>query len=165
MTLISAEDYLRLEAKPAFEYQDGALTQKPLPTWKHSLLQARIAQLLMSGRPQLLAGSELTVRLREGRYLVPDVAAQFRQAIQDPYPSSPLPLCVEVLSPSDVLSEVVAKGEEYHAWGVSMVWIVDPVLRTAWEFARGGRLHEIPASGALTAEGISVSLPDIFSVL
>jgi len=75
-TLSSVQESLRLSDKPAFEVQNGILRQKLRPTWKHSLLQARLAYLLMSGQPEFLAGSELTVRVRPGRYLVPDVAAQ-----------------------------------------------------------------------------------------
>jgi len=163
-TLVSVQEYLRLQAKPAFEYNHGTLTQKHMPTWKHSLLQLRIGQLL-SAVPGLMVGSELTVRVREDRYLVPDVAVQRRANIQDPYPIEPIPLCVEVLSPDDRLSEVIGKAEEYHTWGVPMVWILDPLLPTAWEFPAGGRIHEVPQGGSLTAEGIAIPLDELFSVL
>lgn len=32
-TVVSVEAYLRMNDKPAFEYRDGELTQKHLPTW------------------------------------------------------------------------------------------------------------------------------------
>jgi len=164
-TLVSVQEFLRLSDKPAFEFQNGILRQKPLPTWKHSLLQARIAHLLMSGQPEILAGSELTVRVRPGRYLVPDVAAQWRAQIQDPYPTEPIPLCVEVLSPDDRLSEAIAKGKEYHEWGVPMVWIIDPDQRLAWEFAAAQPVLPVSPLGHITAPGIRIQLPELFTIL
>ena len=165
ITLIPVEEYLQTSYKPACEYRDGVLTQKPMPTWKHSLIQIRIGQLVLVGYPDFRAGTELTVRLREGRYLVPDVAVQHKDRIQDPYPTEPVHLCVEVMSPEDRLSEVIAKGEEYLEWGVPMVWIVDPERRRGWEFSRAGGLHEVSPDGSLTADPISIPLADVFSIL
>ena len=163
-TLVSVEEYLRMADKPAFEFKDGTLTQKRMPTWKHSLLQLRIGELL-NAIPGIVAGSELTVEVRQGRYLVPDVAVQLRDSIQDPYPTQPLPLCVEILSPDDRFSEVTAKCEEYHNWGVPMAWIIDPVLATAWEFPSGGRIHEVPSGASLTASQIAIPLSELFAAL
>jgi len=85
----------------------------------------------------------LTVRLSESRFLVPDIAVQRRDKIQDPYPTEPIHLCVEILSPDDRMSDIVARGEEYLAWGVPMVWIIDPVNHVAWEFSLNRPLHEV----------------------
>ena len=164
-TLMPVDEYLRLNCKPACEYRDGVLTQKPMPTWKHSLIQSRFCQLLMNAFVDFLAGSELTVRLSENRYLVPDVAVQRKDRIQDPYPTEPIHLCVEILSPDDRFSEVLAKCEEYLAWGVPMVWIIDPVNQVAWEFSPNRPLHEVSLDGSLTAPEIAIPLAEIFSAL
>ena len=74
-------------------------------------------------------------------------------------------MLVEILSPDDRFSEVTAKCEEYHTWGVPMAWIIDPVLATAWEFPSGGRIHEVPSGGSLTASQITISLRELFAVL
>ena len=100
-TLISVGDYLAHETKPASEYEDGVLRQKPKAAWDHGVLQKRIMQLLDHAAPALVSASEVTVQIREGKFLVPDVIAQRREAIQDPYPLEPVHLCVEILSPSD----------------------------------------------------------------
>ena len=63
-TLISVEYYLAHETKPASEYEDGVLRQKPLPTWKHGLLQKRIMQLLDHAALALVSASEVTVQIR-----------------------------------------------------------------------------------------------------
>ena len=78
-------------------------------------------------------------------------------------PTEPIHLCIEILSPDDRISEVFANCEDYHAWGVPTTWILDPEWRCAWEFRSGQRPVEV--HDALTAEGISISLADVWSVL
>ncbi|MBY0502332.1 MAG: Uma2 family endonuclease [Bryobacteraceae bacterium] len=164
-TMISVEDYLAQETKPASEYADGVLRQKPKPTWKHGLIQKRIGQLLDHAAPTLVSASEVTVQIRPGRFLVTDVIAQRRDAIQDPYPVEPVHVCVEVLSPADRFSHALAKCEEYHAWGVVMTWILDPHERRAWLFQRQHRPQEVAAHGDLVAEGVSIPLTEVFAAL
>jgi len=153
-----------MSGKPACEYLDGVLRPKATSAWKHSLLQLRIGHLLLDW-PGYVAGSELTVRLREGKFLVPDLTVQRRDDIQDPYPTRAVALCVEILSPEDRFTEVLAKCDDYLAWGVPTTWIVDPENRRAWQFS--GRFpEEVPANGALTAgTGFSVALGAIFAAL
>jgi Uma2 family endonuclease len=119
----------------------------------------------MMGCAGLEVGIEVTCQIRPGKYLVPDVVVQDRNRIQDPYPIEPVHLCVEILSPSDRMSTVLAKCEDYHDWGVETVWIIDPEDPRAWEFQKGQRPQEVPLMGSLTAPDISISLPELFSVL
>ena len=164
-TLVSVEEYLRTNYKPACEYVDGILHPKPMPTWMHGLLQAQLAMLINQGFHDFVAASEVNVQIRAGKYFVPDIIVQRRACIQSPYPTSPVHLCVEILSPDDRMSEVLAKCEEYHAWGVDTTWIVDPETRRAWEYQRGQRPAEVPAAGALRADGIAIPLADVMAVL
>lgn len=122
-------------------------------------------QLINLGFPKFAAASEVTIRIREGKYFVPDVIVQSRDHIQAPYPTEPVPLCIEILSPDDRMSEVLAKCEDYHAWGVPTAWIADPDNERAWEYRAGQRLKEIASDGSLTAEGISIPVSQVFSVL
>ena len=163
--LVSEQEYLNTTYKPACDYIDGILHQKPMPTLRHSAIQGQLIVLINPRYPQFLAGPELTVKIRTAKYFVPDVVVQRRDTLQEPYPSEPVHLCVEILSPEDRLSETLAECEEYHAWGVETTWIIDPEARCAWEFGRGHRLTEIQAGGSLTAGEISVAIRDLFSVL
>ena len=164
-TLVSAEEFLATSYKPACEYRDGVLHQKSMPTRKHSLLQLRIAQLILQLFPEFEPAPELTVQIRKGRFLVPDIAVQDRRKLQDPYPLEPVHLCVEILSPTDRMSETLAKCEEYHGWGVQTTWIADPEERRCWEYRAGHRPVEIPTGGKLTADPIAIPVDDIFTVL
>src|SRR5260370_38496473 len=106
--LVSVEEYLATTYKPACDYVDGVLYQKPMLTRKHSRTQGRLIQLMVNF-PDFEANPELTVRIRPGKYLVPDLAVQHRDHIQDPYPTEPVHPCAEILSPDDRLSAAIPK--------------------------------------------------------
>lgn len=120
-------EYLRITEKPNREYRHGILYPKAMPAKLHALIQQALILLLeKQGVPAL---PELTVRLNESKHLVPDlvVAGDFPR----PYPVEPVRLCCEILSPEYRLGTLLAKSEEYHAWGVPFCWVIDPVKRAA----------------------------------
>jgi Uma2 family endonuclease len=161
-TLIPVEEYLATSYKPACEYIDGVLRQKPMPTYKHSSMQKRIL-IRFEQFPDFDAEPELTVRLKEGKFLIPDVAVQRLSELQQPYPSKPIHLCIEVLSPEDRFSEVLSKCEDYHAWGVQYCWIIDPEKKQCWQYEVGNRPQQIPPDGQITAQEVALSVKDLFA--
>lgn len=158
-TSISVDDYLSSSFKPACEYIDGVLRQKPMPTKLHALIEFLLVTVLRRQGFEALA--EVTVRVSVTRFLVPDVIADVR--IEDPYPTQPVALCVEILSPEDRLSAAFAKCEEYHAWGVPYCWVLDPVKQTAWEYHAHCDPARIEHGGTLRASKLSASLDEVFS--
>jgi Uma2 family endonuclease len=105
---------------------------------------------------------ELTCILSDRLCLVPDVAAMRRDDIQDPYPTRPIHLCVEVLSPEDGFSDTVAKCDDYHAWGVPYCWIVDPDNRQCWEYHAGSRPNPVDENGEIAAGPIVLRCSEIW---
>src|SRR5271163_2283255 len=157
--LIPVEEYLRYSKKPICEYRDGVLYPKPMPTTFHGLLEFMLVAMLR--RLGLQAAPEVTVRLSASKFLVPDVIAA--PVLQSPYPTDPVLLCCEILSPDDRLGAMLAKCEEYHAWGVPFCWVIDPVKRTAWEY--GAETEPIRVTDCLRAGEISISVAELFSAL
>ena len=164
-TLVSVEEYLGKSYEPNCEYIDGVLRQKPMPTGEHSTVEDQIVYLVKVGFPDFAARTELTVRIRPTRFLIPDVAIQRRDRIQKPYPIDPVHVCIEVVSPTDRLVDVFDKCKEYHDWGVEMAWVVDPATQRGWEYRKGQAPVEVPPDGSLTAEGLSLRLADVFTDL
>jgi Uma2 family endonuclease len=156
---ISVDEYLRLTEKPYREYREGSVYPKARPTKFHAIVQRELMMLLQNLGVQ--AFPELTVRISPTRYLVPDVcvAGDF----PGPYPTEPVQLCCEILSPEDRLGAMLAKGEEYHAWGVPFCWIIDPVKRTAWEYHSGS--EPVRETETLRAGELSINLEELFSAL
>ena len=158
-TLMSVEEYLRLTEKPNCEYRDGVVSRKAMPTKFHSIIQRALLMLLQSQGVQ--AFPELTVRTTPTHYLVPDVAVA--GDFPGPYPTEPVLLCCEILSPEDRLGAMLGKCEEYHAWGVPFCWVIDPVKRTAWEYHSAAEPTRVTAE--LRAGELSVGLEELFSAL
>jgi Uma2 family endonuclease len=158
---VSVEDYLHRTEKPYCEYVDGVLYPKAMPTKLHALIQKMLMTLL--GKQGVEALSEVTVRLSPTKYLIPDVIAA--PVIQSPYPTDPVLLCVEILSPEDRVGAMLAKCEQYHAWGVPFCWIVDPEKQTAWQYHSGGEPERVDRRGTLTAGELKVRLEELFSEL
>jgi|SRR5450432_1389286 Uma2 family endonuclease len=157
-TSVSVAEYLSGSFKPACEYIDGVLRQKPMPTKLHALMQFLLVALLRRQGVEALA--EVSVRVSPTRFLIPDVIADIR--IEDPYPTAAVALCVEILSPEDRLSTVFAKCEEYHAWGVPCCWIIDPVKQTAWEYHLGCDPARVAPEAILRAGELAASLNELF---
>lgn len=86
--------------------------------WSHACIEGRLA-VLLAGFKEVEAAIEVTVRIRPGKWLVPDVVVQERSRIQDPYPLEPVFLCAEILSPEDRIGEIFAKCEDYLRMGCS----------------------------------------------
>jgi Uma2 family endonuclease len=164
-TLVSVEEYLRTDYKPACDYIDGVLRQKSMATHRHGRVQGRIVVLISRFAQEFEAIPELTCWIRPEKYLVPDLGIQLIDEAEDPYPTRPVHLCVEVLSPGDRFSETVAKCDEFHTWGVPYCWIIDPDNRQCWEYHLGSRPSLIPSHGHITAGTIMLSHADIFASL
>ena len=157
--LVSIKEYLRYTGKPNCEYKDGAVFRKPMPTKQHSLIQ--YALLMLPKAQGVQPYPELTLRTSLTRFVVPDVAVA--PDFPGPYPTEPVLLCCEILSPEDRLGATFSKCEEYHVWGVPFCWVIDPVKRTAWEYHLGG--EPLRATEALRAGNLSVVLAELFSTL
>jgi Uma2 family endonuclease len=152
-------DYLRLTEKPYREYRDGVVTPKAMPTKLHSIIQRVLMTLLQ--KQGVEAFPELTVRISSSKFLVPDVAVA--DDFPGPYPTEPVLLCCEILSPEDRLGAMLAKCDEYHAWGVPFCWVIDPVKRTAWEYHSAA--EPVKVAETLRAGELSVNLGELFSAL
>jgi Uma2 family endonuclease len=105
--------------------------------------------------------AEVTVRITPTKYLIPDVIAA--PVIQSPYPTEPVLLCVEILSPEDRVGAMLAKCEQYHAWGVPFCWVVDPEKQTAWQYHSAGDPQRVERGGVLTAGELRVQLEELFA--
>lgn len=160
-TVLSVAEYLARSEKPNCDYVDGVLEAKAMPTKLHAILQYLLITML---RPQgVEALAEVTVRLSPTLYRVPDVIAAAE--IESPYPTKPVLLCVEILSPEDRISRAFAKCEDYHTWGTPYCWVIDPEKLSGWEYHAGTDPVSIEHGGLLRAGSLQVSLGDLKDAL
>ena len=158
---VSVEDYLRYSEKPNAEYRDGVLIPKAMPTAFHAIIQYALLVLLRNQGAQALP--ELTVRISPSRFLVPDVCVV--EDLVEPYPTKSVLLCCEILSAEDRLGAMLAKCEEYHAWGVPFCWVIDPMKQTACEYHSGSEPVRADSNSSLRAGEFSVNLAQLFAAL
>jgi Uma2 family endonuclease len=156
---VSLEEYLHRSEKPYCEYVDGVLHPKSMPTKAHAFIQYMLLVLLR--RQGIEALSEVTVRLTPTKFLIPDVIAA--RKIQSPYPTEPVLLCAEILSPEDRVGATLHKCEHYHEWGVPFCWVIDPQKLKAWQYHAGGEPERVERGGVLRAGELIVSLEELFS--
>ena len=98
------------------------------------------------------------MKLRTGRYAIPDLAV-FWPEEPPRVPETPPLVVIEILSLDDRLTEVRDKLEEYKAWGVAHVWLVDPHSRRMYTCENG--LVETQ-SLKISELGVGITSADIF---
>ena len=132
--LVSASEYLSTSYHPDQELLDGQLVNRNRGEFDHSNLQgALITQMRQRQREwDIRVLPEQRIQVSSSRYRVPDVCVIFRrQAIEQVFTRPPL-LCIEVLSKDDTLRSMQERVDEYRAFGVPNIWILDPVKRRAY---------------------------------
>jgi Uma2 family endonuclease len=135
-TGVSLEEYLHTEYEPDCDYVDGVLEDRNVGKKRHSRMQQRlIAILLPLVSPKGLEPlPEQRVQVSQTRVRVPDICVV--PVSDDEVEQSPPQLCIEILSPDDRLSRLLKITSDYIAFGVPMIWIIDPYAREAFEVTR-----------------------------
>jgi Uma2 family endonuclease len=133
---ITLEEFLQLpETKPASEYINGEIIQKPMPQGKHSRLQIQSANAInnvVESQKIALALPELRCTFG-GRSIVPDVAvfAWSRIPVDEngsianvfnTYPD----WTIEILSPDQRTTKVISNILHCLNHGTSLGWLIDP---------------------------------------
>ncbi len=137
MTL--AEFLLLPETKPANEFINGQIIQKPMPQGKHSLIQSELtANINEAFKPQRLVRAFSALRCSfGGRSTVPDVAVFASDRIPrdengdiaNVFVIAP-DWTIEVLSPDQSQTKVTKNILHCLQHGTQMGWLIDPAERS-----------------------------------
>jgi Uma2 family endonuclease len=133
---ITLEDFLRLpETKPASEFVDGQVIQKPMPQGKHSTIQRDLCTAIEAAlKPLKVARAYPELRCTfGGRSTVPDVAVFDWERIprdEDGKVANVFALApdwtIEILSPDQSQTKVVRNILHCLSNGTQMGWLIDP---------------------------------------
>ena len=162
-TGVSVEEYLHTSFPDLDrEYRDGEIVERNLPDYLHSRAQALLVAFFEALRKRVVpvyACSELRVKLREGLFLIPDVCVFWPEAPLHAVPDRPPLIAAEILSLDDRMAKVREKLEEYKAWSVAHVWLVDPHSRRLYTCEAG-----LTETAVLTVPelGADVTAQDVF---
>lgn len=141
---LTVEEFLQLpETKPASEYIEGQIFQKPMPKSKHSLLQLQACN----------AVNDVTVRAKiayalpelrctfGGRSIVPDVVVRLWQNIEFDESGEPIDdvkiapdWTIEILSPDQSSNRVTGNILHCLQHGCQLGWLIDPDDRSVLVF-------------------------------
>jgi Uma2 family endonuclease len=137
--LITLAEFLELpETRPASEYVDGQIIQKPMSQGHHSIIQSELStELTIALRRKGIATTFPELRCTfGGRSIVPDLAV-FENSriptnegqIENVFTIAP-DWTIEVLSPGQSTNKVLKNINHCLAHGTQMGWLIDPVDRS-----------------------------------
>src|SRR4029077_10582511 len=155
-TLVSVEEYLRTSFPDADrEYIDGRIVERNVGEVDHSDLQTAIAHYLRTHyKKRVWAGVEVRIQVRKTRFRIPDVTIMLGPKPTERIIRTPPLIVVEVLSPDDRAGDLEEKINDYLAFGVQYVWVINPHTRRAYSHTPDGS-HETK-DGVLRAESAGI---------
>lgn len=177
---LTLESFLALpQTKPASEYIDGTIVQKPMPKPKHSLLQAKLIMTInevLNHQKMGFAFPELRCVFGD-RAIVPDVSVlQWDRIpldengdISDEFESYP-DWAIEIVSPQQAEGLIIDKILHALNHGTQMGWLINPNHRTIVIFPAGKQPHLVKEiSDRLQppdfAQSVNITRQDVFSWL
>jgi Uma2 family endonuclease len=175
---LTLAEFLALpDTKPASEYIDGEIIQKPMPQGQHSVIQGELLiELTLAWRGKGIAQAFPELRCTfGGRALVPDVVV-FENA-NIPYDendeienvfSIPPDWTIEILSPEQSTTKVLKKIHHCIANGTQMGWLIDPTDRSVFVISADRTLQIIDEPTAMLpvpafATSIQLTVEQLFN--
>jgi len=162
-TLIPIEEYLRTSYRPDCDFVEGEVLERNVGKRRHAWAQTQIA--IWFGRrtdlPRLEPLTELRMRVGPHRIRIPDVVVCEMPLPEEDVFTSPTYLCIEVMSPDDTVAAMQDRLDDYLAFGVPNVWVIDPWKHRGWHVTAEG--WATAAAGIMrTADGrIAMPLADV----
>jgi Uma2 family endonuclease len=177
---LTLADFLVMpETKPANEFIDGEIIQKPMAKGKHSIVQRELtftidrpltAQNLASAFPELRCSFG-------GRSIVPDITVfKIDRIPRDPdgtiandFEIAP-DWTIEILSPDQSQTKVVKNIVHCLQHGTSMGWLIDPADRTVFAYHPNGKMEIFDDSEARLpvpdfAQSLALTVGEVFGWL
>jgi Uma2 family endonuclease len=177
---LTLEEFLQLpETKPASEYSDGQIIQKPMPQGKHSSIQTELSTAVnLKLKPQQIARAFSELRCTFGqRSIVPDISVftwprisrDEKGEVANGFLLAP-DWSIEILSPDQNPTKVVRNILYCLAHDTQMAWLIDPEEKSVFVYWADHRIalfeHDsdvLPVP--LFAESFSLTLGQLFQWL
>jgi Uma2 family endonuclease len=165
--LVSVNEYLKTSYRPDRELVEGRLMERNVGEYDHSNLQGALVAWLRQHQREwnIRVLPEQRIQISTTRFRIPDVCVISREQEVEPVFTRPPLVCIEVLSKDDTLRSMQERVDDYRAFGVPNIWVLDPVKRRAYICTHGdfrepeGEVLEVAFSP------IRMQLQDLFSDL
>ena len=167
------------ETKPASEFIDGEIIQKPMPQGKHSTLQLDLgSNINLALKTQRIARAYSELRCTfGGRSIVPDISVFIWEHIPRDRDGKVANLfeiapdwTIEILSPDQNQTKVIRNILHCLSYGSQMGWLIDPNEEIVFVYFRDRTLVIFEDKSAVLpvpnfAEGFQLTVDQLFSWL
>ena len=176
---LTLAEFLELpETKPASEYIDGQIIQKPMPQGKHSRLQGKLVTAIDAVvEQQQIACAFPELRCTFGqRSTVPDITV-FRcdripvdenGEIANVFPLAP-DWTIEILSPDQSHTKVTKNILHCLKYGTQIGWLIDPAEKTVFVYRSKQEVKVLDESAMLLSIPsfieLNLTIEDLFAWL
>jgi Uma2 family endonuclease len=156
--LVSLEQYLETSYRPDREYLEGELLERNVGEFDHARLQMLLSSYLFNREKEwgIVVVIEQRVQVKARRFRIPDITVLLARPA-GPIITEPPFLCVEILSPRDSMQQMQQRIDDYLAFGVRYVWVIDPRTRRAVVHTAEGAREA--SDGVLRTEGPEIRVP------
>ncbi|MBM3785186.1 MAG: Uma2 family endonuclease [Acidobacteria bacterium] len=161
--LVPVAEYLGQVFHPDREFLEGVLVERNTGEVDHSDVQTALAALLRAEKRSFWAGVEVRVQVKAERFRIPDVTIVRGTKPRTRIITSPPEVAVEVLSPEDRAGDLRHKIDDYLAFGIPCVWVIDPAGGRGWIHADGGSREAKDGVLRNLAGDLEVPLAALFS--
>jgi Uma2 family endonuclease len=164
---VTVEEYLKTSYRPDCDYVDGRIEERNVGEYDHGLLQLLLGVLFTNHRGAwgVRAVTDVRTQVNRTNFRVPDLSILRADAPRERIITHPPLIVIEILSPDDRLSRFQDRIDDYLAFGVEHIWIIDPERRSAWMASSAG-LHLVQGGELTVPETpIRVVLSELFAEL
>ncbi|MEH2065026.1 MAG: Uma2 family endonuclease [Nostoc sp.] len=177
---ITLAEFLKLpETKPASEYINGEIIQKPMAQGKHSTIQGEMVSTInLTVKPKRIARAYSELRCTfGGRSIVPDVSVfTWQRILRDEngqvanvFKASP-DWTIEILSPDQRQTKVTKNILHCLNYETQMGWLIDPEEQTVFVYIRNQQPVMLDELDALLpvpdfASDLRLTVGDLFAWL
>lgn len=177
---LTLDEFLELpETKPASEFVNGRIIQKPMPQGRHSTIQSELVSAINAVlKPSRMARAYAELRCSfGGRSIVPDISVFVWERIprdEDDRVSNTFAIppgwTIEILSPDQSQTRVVRNILHCLAQGTQMGWLIDPEDEIVFVYFRDRTIAVFEDKSEFIpvpdfAEAVSFTVGQLFSWL
>ena len=139
-TLVSVEEYLHTSYRPDCDYVDGVVEERNVGEYEHSSLQMGIGAYFFYRQKawNIRVLTEQRVQVKKTRFRIPDLCVILGRSLQPPIIVEPPLICIEILSSEDRMVRLQERIDDYLAFGVPNIWVIDPMSRRAFVYTAEG---------------------------
>ena len=164
---VSIEEYLAMEFEHDCEFVDGVIEERDMGEFDHAYTQGILIGIFLKNREKwdVYPLPEQRVQTQARHFRIPDVSILREGSKREPILTRPPLIAIEVQSPDIPLRKTAIKADEYRAFGIEHVWVIDPYARVGYVGTGSGL--ELLRSGEFSVPGtpIRIVLTELFAEL